>query len=406
MSLHLINTDKFKTTVMCLLLRRPLERETVTEAAIIPGILSRGCQKYPTMTKINAELEDMCGAVFEAQIIKKAEEQLIQLYMEFIATDDWQQTRALAFMREILLNPLTEGNGFKKEYVDGEKINLKLAIESRINNKTEYAKLRALEEMCRTERFGIYGDGYIEDIDSLTQEKIYSRYSEILQNAPIELIIMGREDAELEHQARKAFQLERKVNMPIPETTYTPREPQTIIEHCNITQGKICMGYRTGASNTGADVYKLMLMNEVLGSGAGSRLFANVREKENLCYYINSFVYRAKAIVFVQSGVDGRNFGRVTELVQQQIGELAAGSISDSEVSGAKKNLVRRIRSMLDSQAACIDFHMSQYMLNDQRDIHCTIEQIEHLNKDDVCEMAAKLRLDTVFRLEAGERDG
>jgi hypothetical protein len=126
MSLHLINTDKFKTTVMCLLLRRPLERETVTEAAIIPAILSRGSHKYPTMTKMNSELEDMCGAIFEAQTIKKAEEQLIQLYMEYIPTDNRQQTRALEFIHELLLNPLTEGKGFKKEYVESEKANLRL----------------------------------------------------------------------------------------------------------------------------------------------------------------------------------------------------------------------------------------------------------------------------------------
>jgi predicted Zn-dependent peptidase len=216
---------------------------------------------------------------------------------------------------------------------------------------------------------------------------------------------MGKEDAGLENLAREAFELEREVSLPIPKTEFTPREPRIITERCNITQGKICMGFRTGTANTGVDVYKLMLMNELLGGSAGSRLFTNVREKENLCYYINSFVYRAKAIVFVQSGVDGRNFSRVTELVEQQIAGLSAGNISDTEVSGAKKSLTRRIRAMLDSQAACIDFHMSQHMLRDQCDVQCTIEQLERLVKDDVCEMAAKMRLDTIFRLEAGERD-
>ena len=406
MSLRLIHTDKFKTTVMCLLLRRPLDRETVTEAAIIPNLLSRGSQKYPTMTKINSELEDMCGAIFETQTVKKAEEQMIQLYMEFLPTDSRQQARALEFMHEVLLNPLAEGGGFKKGYVDGEKTNLKLAIEGRINNKAEYAKLRALEEMCRGERFGIYGDGYIEDVDALTPEGIFNRYRDIVDNAPIDLLIMGKEDAELERMARETFQLGREVKLPVPETGYSPREPRTIAEHHNITQGKICMGYRTGGANTGDEVYKLMLMNEVFGGSVGSRLFQNVREKENLCYYINSFVYRAKAIVFVQSGVDGRNFDRVTELVQQQIGDLAGGNISDTEIFSAKKSLIRRIRAMLDSQASCIDFHMSQHMLNDKCDIHGVMEQIERLDKNDVCEMAAKMRLDTVFRLEAGERNG
>jgi hypothetical protein len=108
MSLHLINTDKFKSTVMVLLLRQPLERERATETAIIPSLLSRGSRNYPTISKIQSELEDMCGAIFEAQVVKKAEEQLIQLYMEIMPSPNGtkglngQQARALKFMSEIL----------------------------------------------------------------------------------------------------------------------------------------------------------------------------------------------------------------------------------------------------------------------------------------------------------------
>ncbi|MCL2699757.1 MAG: hypothetical protein FWE68_05540, partial [Defluviitaleaceae bacterium] len=105
---------------------------------------------------------------------------------------------------------------------------------------------------------------------------------------------------------------------------------------------------------------------------------------------------------FVQSGVDARNFDRVTELVERERNALAGGNISDAEVSVAKDALIRRIRAMLDSQASCIDFFMSQHMLNDDHDINAVIRGIERLGKDDVREMAARMRLDTVFRLEAG----
>jgi predicted Zn-dependent peptidase len=215
----------------------------------------------------------------------------------------------------------------------------------------------------------------------------------------MEFIIMGKDAAELNELARETFPLDRAAHLPIPDTAYTAREPRIITEHCELTQAKICMGYRTGTSNKGAEAYKLMLMNEAFGGSAGSRLFVNVREKENLCYYINSFVYRAKAIVFVQSGVEKQNLDRVTELVQREISDMA--NISDSEVEGAKKSLIRKIRAMLDSQAACIDFHMSQHMLNDDSDINTVLRAIERLGRDDVCEMAARMKLDTVYRLEA-----
>ena len=45
--------------------------------------------------------------------------------------------------------------------------------------------------------------------------------------------------------------------------------------------------------------YNLMMFSAVLGSGAHSKLFLNVREKHSLCYSIYSSLEKLKGLKFV-----------------------------------------------------------------------------------------------------------
>ena len=76
------------------------------------------------------------------------------------------------FLDEVVNHPLVIDGGFKEEYVEIEKQNLKHRIESIINDKGRYAIERAREEMFKGERYGISDLGYLEDIDKITSKEI------------------------------------------------------------------------------------------------------------------------------------------------------------------------------------------------------------------------------------------
>ena len=50
-----------------------------------------------------------------------------------------------------MFNPLIENNGFKAEYVEGEKKNIKQIIESKIDNKGQYSLDKCIEETFKGE---------------------------------------------------------------------------------------------------------------------------------------------------------------------------------------------------------------------------------------------------------------
>lgn len=399
-NLHLIETDKFKTTTICLLIRRPLSRKEVTYNALLPPILRRGSKKYNTISKLNSHLEDMYGAVFDTQIVKIGEEQIIQFYVEILNKDIDKNLldKSLKFLQEIIFSPLIENNGFKEDIINIEKENLKNNINGRVNNKAEYLKQKCIEITCKNEPFSIYGDGYIEDFDNITAENLYSHYNDILKTSPIEFIVIGKEEVKAAETIKELFNFERNnvIKIPKAEIIYKPKEIIEENEDRGLTQGKICISLRTGVNPVGQEFYNLLLMNEILGASSSSKLFINIREKESLCYNISSFIYRFKGIVMIQSGVDKENFNKTITLIEKEIKNMASGDISEEEISNAKKSLINNLNTIADYATATVNFYVSQYMLADKGNIEDAIEKVKNVSINDIQKCAEKMYIDTI----------
>ena len=402
---HFIESKKFKTTAITVLLRRQLSKEEATINAIIPSILKRGSAKYFSVSEIHRKTENLYGAIFDAMIMKKGEEQVLQFFIEVVKKDKLTED-ALEFLKEVILNPLIENGKFDKEIVDGEKANLAKGIKGRVNDKKEYAKLRCLEESCTGEPFGIYGDGYLEDIENLNEKNIYEQYQKIIQTSPIDIIVIGNEDEKALAQCISLhYGLQREQVQEINKASaHIKKEKELIIkETMDVTQGKICMTFRSGIESTGVNFYKLMLMNELFGGSSNSKLFSSIREKESLCYNINSLVFRFKTIVFVQSGVEEKNFEKVIELVKQELKSLSEKNIQEDEFKNAKKSIINKFKSIEDYSALTMDFYLTQYMLNDTDTLEDVQQKFAAITMNDVADIAKLLYLDTIYLLGKGK---
>ncbi len=402
-NLHIIPTEKFKTVSMAMLIRRPLNRDEVTINTLIPSLLKHGSNKYKTLGDVYKQTESMYGAIFDAVVLKKGEEQIIQLFIEVLNKDDLVY-EAIDFLGEIALRNLVVDGEFDGALIAVEKENLKAIIASRINDKKEYAKLRCVEEMFKTEPFGLYGDGYAEDIDGLCN--IYAHYQSILKTSPIEFICIGAVDEQaVAEKLRHDFCIERGeiVQMPALNVSNTQGDAKTVFEQADISQGKLCMGLRTGISPVGDEFYALLVASEILGGGANSKLFVNVREKESLCYYINSFIYRFKMSIMIQSGVDEANYEKAVSLIQNEIRAIAEGNISDIEFDNAVQSIIKKLVSTVDYPSATMDYYLTQFILNDTNGIEDAVEKIKTVRKEDVQNSFQNIQTDTIYFLKGGK---
>jgi len=399
-NLHILRTDKFKTAVCCLLIRRPLSREESTKNAVLTEVLKQGSAEYPSIAKINGRMEELYGGVFDCQIVKKGEEQILQLYFEGVHIDGII-SKGAEFLFEVILNPLTDGNAFRPEMVNNAKNNIKNAIEARINDKSEYARAKCLKHMCEGEPFAVYADGCAEDLADLNGENLYGHYLNILKTSPIELICAGNldEDDLLPVISRMYIPGRAPVIIGPAVRKSARREMKTVTEDMGNSQSKVCIGLRADIEPASRQFFGLLMMNEILGGGANSKLFTKIREEQNLCYYIHSVLYRFKSIILVQTGVAAGSFDHILSAVNREVEDIRQGCVTKAEWDSAGQGLISKFRNGLDHLPAILDFYTGQYLLNEKKSVGDIITGIESITPDETAQAAASMRPDTAYEL-------
>ncbi|MDR2939750.1 MAG: insulinase family protein [Clostridiales bacterium] len=400
MGLHFIKTDKFKTSIINILIRRQLSRGEVTKNALIVNILRNGSAKYPSIREVNNATEQMFGSIFDIQVVKKSEEQMFQFYFEFLAHDCGLLQKASEFLNEVIYRPLVENNMFKEQDFRLEKDILNQMIIGRVNNKSTYARERCIEIMCKGEPFGLYADGYTEDLDKITNKALFEHYENVLKTSPIEVIVLGAH--EKEDLSRYYGSGQGQVNeIELPVNYFKKSEVKRQTDYLNVLQNKICIGLRVNGKAEGADFFKMLIFNEILGGGSSSLLFRKVREEENLCYYIHSILYRFKSIIIIESGID--NTEKAEDIIVKLIWAIAGGDFTEPDVAEAKKSIIKKFNALKDKQAGSLDFYISNYLAGDSRTIDESISEIEKINRGDVLNIAEDIYIDTVYYLMGGE---
>lgn len=406
-NIHLINTNKFKTNIISVFLTKKLTRENVTKEALIPAVLRLGTANVKTQEELNKKLEDMYGADFNCGIEKRGDNHVLKFYIEAIE-DEYAlngeniQKEVINLLLDIVFNPLVENSSFKKEYVDGEKENLKRIIESKIDNKSNYAYVRCIEEMYKNEPFGLYEYGYIEDLKNINENNLYEYYEEFLNNCKIDIFVSGNIN---EKEIEDTIKSNKNINKLLPRNPefildskqdINNIKEQTAEEKMDVSQGKIVIGM---SIKNNIDDAVLNVYNAILGGGANSKLFQNVREKASLAYTAGSRYIKSKNNIFIRCGIEIKNYEKTIEIIKEQLEDMKKGKFSEDDIKNAKELLIASFISIQDEQPREISYYMSQQLSKDTSDIETACKKIESVNKEQIIEAAENIMINTIFFL-------
>ena len=291
--LHTIETNKFKTNLLSVFITTPLLKETVTKQALISSVLRRGTKTLQTTEQISIKLEEMYGASFDCGIEKIGGNHILKFYIEtindeFLPQNDNILQKGIETILEIVFNPLIENEQFKEEYVKQEKENLKQIIEGKKDNKGKYALDRCIEEMYKDKPYGLYKFGYTKDLEKITSKELYEYYKKMIQESKIDIFVSGKIEKEqtikIIEQNENIKNLNKRQNNKTKEKPAQKLQtPQEIQEQMDITQGKLVIGLNI-ENEESESKYIALVYNTILGGGANSKLFQNVREKASLAY--------------------------------------------------------------------------------------------------------------------------
>ena len=410
-NLHTIKTDKFKTNLIAIFLTTKLERETVTKNAVISALLRRGSKNMPTQEQISKELEEMYGASFDCGLDKTGDNQVLKFYIETIndkflpQTEEYMLKTAIEKIVEIVFNPLVENEGFKREYVEQEKNNIKQRIEGKIDNKASYSLDRCIEEMYKNEPFGLYKFGYIEDMDDINENNLYDEYRKLIKECKIDIFVSGDINENIEEILNNNENIkelnEREAKYVINNVNQNKSkniEEKTIIENMDVTQGKLVLGLDVDLDDEELK-YDAMVYNSLLGGSANSKMFQNVREKAHLAYSASSSYLRNKNNIFARCGIEISNYEKALELIRKQIEDMKSGNFTEEEVENIKKGILAAIKLIDDEQDTQITYCFGQELSNNEVDLEKYMKKIQEVNKQDVINIANKVKINTIYFL-------
>ena len=409
-TLRCCRDERFKQGVLSLQLLRPMCREEAALNALLPAVLLRGTKAYPDMRAITLHLDDLYGASVGALVRRIGDIQCTGLSCGFIddrfaLEGDAVFAPMMDFMEQLLLEPVTEGEAFREDYVQTEKQNLIWTIGAQRNDKRTYANTELLKIMCEDDSYGIPRLGEIADVEAITAESLYAHYRKILAESPVHVFYVGSAEPEAVAQTLRPM-LSRLAKVPIDlpsQVTFFPREFTEHEASLDVTQGKLCMGYATAVSVRHPYYAALQVCNTIFGAGMTSKLFMQVREKMSLCYDIGSAVHGSKGILTVSAGIEFDKKEIVQQEIEHQLQQIRDGNITEEEMSAAKEALLSSLRATHDSPGAIESYYASGAISGIGMTPSEFMAAIENVTVCDVMEVAKATLLTTVYFLR-GEK--
>ena len=165
------------------------------------------------------------------------------------------------------------------------------------------------------------------------------------------------------------------------------------IKNKNIDQVQFCLAFETyGQLST--DIYKIILISNILGGGMSSRLFQRVREELGLVYSINSFLstYKDIGAFVIYAAMNPRNFSIVYQEIVNQIKLLLKNKITKEELEVAKKQVKGGIIFGLENTSSRMSNLGKTYLLLEKVfDINELINVIDGITLEDIFHQIEKL---------------
>ncbi len=406
--LHVLPSKKYKTTNVVVKLKAKLERDTITNRALLPYILQQGTNKYPSARELRTALDDLYGAVLGVDGAKKGENHIITLRLEtaneaYLSTDEQILEKAVEMLSGILFDPKSNGNSFDASIVKREKQTLKQKIDSIIDDKMSYANMRLIDEMCKDEAYRLHVHGYAEDLEGINEETLYHYYQKMLAEDQMDVYVLGDVSVEkAERLIESAFAAKQNATSAESDKTRVGKkveEVNTVIEEQNVQQAKLHLGYRTNITFGDPLYYALQVFNGLFGGFPSSKLFMNVREKHSLAYYAASRFESHKGLLLVFSGIAPKDYQQARDIINEQMARMKDGEFSEEELKDTKDLVVNQLLETMDHPQGLIEILYHQVLAETDVSPEQMLESVKQVTRQDVLQVGDKIEQDTVYFL-------
>ena len=203
-------------------------------------------------------------------------------------------------------------------------------------------------------------EGTIESVGKLTRDDVVAFQREHVRPDTAIVAVVGAvtvDEARREVLARLGSWTRPAVPPPAVGPAIASGQPKSETVTRDLSQATIMLG-RQAIRQIDPDYFPLAVASYALGGGSASRLYARVRDEGGLAYSVYSYLSPARygASFFVAAQTRVGEVPKVNDLIQQELGRMVSGTVTDDELKLAKDYLIGSFPLRLDTTAKVADF--------------------------------------------------
>ncbi len=409
-NLHIIKTDKFKTTTVKVNFKRKLKKDEITYRNLVINTLCESTSDYPTKRLMAIATEELYELYYGATNYMSGKYNIMSFDVTFLNeeyTEKGMLDKSIKFLSDIIFRPnIEENNGvvsFNEENFELSYNTLKTNLIVQSENPDNYSRARMLEYMEPNSCISYRSIGYLEDLENITSASLYKYYESILKSDIIDIFVIGDvNESHVKKVIDNYFTRVKTVKKPSESHFVRPSKcrlvPKVIVEEKNISQCKLVLGYKIDKMTDFELRYVLSVYSYILGGGPDSKLFKDVREKNSLCYYISSIGQPLLSILVINAGINKRDYKKALSLIRKETRDMRKGNFDDEEIMKAKITYINSLKELEDNPQNLLSLYSGlEYLKSDL--IEDRIKNINKVTKEDVIKLASKIHLDTIYLL-------
>ena len=258
--------------------------------------------------------------------------------------------------------------------------------------------------MYKNQPFGLYKFGYVEDLENINPKNLYEYYQKLISTCKIDIFVSGMINEKINEVVLQNENIqnlkEREANYVLPNEVNKElaQKENVVTESMEVTQGKLVLGLDVCLKEK-EQRYCALIYNTILGGSANSKMFQNVREKAHLAYVASSNYFRYKNNIFINCGIEIKNYEKALELTRQQIEDIKQGKFTEEDIKNAKTGLIATIKTIDDEQDTGITYYFGQELAGSSVTVEEYMDYIQNVKKDDIVNVAQNVAINTIYFL-------
>ena len=409
-NLHTIKTNRFKTIRMEIMFRNNIDKNSIVKRTMLFELLLESSSMYKTKRDLILKCEELYNANIYAETIKVGNEVISSINYEILDpkyTDDLDLEETLKLPFDIVFNPDVSDTEFNEEKLKTIKIRTLAELDALKEEPSKYAIAESLKAMDPKSVSSINILGDKESVNRVNKTNIFEEYMNILEHDYIDIYVIG--DIETDKiidivNKYQHFNTIKHHDVSLYVDNKIRNRINKVVCKEDLNQSQLIYIMNIVGLTDFETSYVAHIFNHILGGcSLDSRLYQSLRGENSLCYSVSSKYNKYDRLMIISTSIDRNNIKHAKKLIEECIKSMAS-KVTDEEVDKAKQAIVNAINVSLDSEHQLI----SNYFFNEIADLDLIDERIEKyskVTKEDVINMAKKIKINTIYILEGDQNE-